>query len=450
MTVPASLQPYVKVLLIPELVHGIAHYLRSFERHRARLISQAFHVAFSPYIFLQLDHSLRVDTGEQTASISQEQLATLGYLVRKYSTKTFGNIKDDHPLANPLLDVALEQCHHIQEVRVDWTGGEHLQLHGTPDLQTIFSGFHQLKILHLQMWRLLCLDHVLPLVARAKLAHLESLTLSSHRVYPPHTISWGLLEETLDSCPSLRKLDLSSLQVNHWKLNNPDWIGDYSLGPNEIPPFKTFPRIESLRIHNVFLMTKGLVFLSLCFPRLESLEIDRCNSTWRDALFDIVHPPPVPVNDQPIPEQDPEAKYLSLPDLKRLKISFPMHFDTYRAPWSLLRMVKQTPSLMSLDIDHVHWTVFQLREMAEYCSKPEVNQSFERLWVNMHLTGRNTHWDLQSVLNLPCFHKLKELNIVKVRNTALKEIKRQEKFGSALIDLLSPSPLFLLHNRRLS
>lgn len=416
MTIPASIQPYAKVLLIPELVHSIAYYLRPFQRHRARLISQAFHVAFSPYIFLQLDHSLRIDTGEQTASISQEQLATLGYLVRKYSTRTFSIIeKYDHPLVNPLLNVALEQCRHIQEVRVDWTGGEKPHMHGTPDLQAIFSGFHQLKILHLQMWRLPCLDHVLPLVTCAKLAYLESITLNFHRYYPPHSISWASLEEALDSCPSLRKLDLSSLQVDHWKLKNLNWVGDYSLGPNEIPPFKVFPRMESLRIHTDYLMAKGLVFLSLCFPRLESLEIDRCSGTWRDALFDIVHPPPTPVNDQPIPEPDPEARYLSLPDLKRLKITFPSHFDTYRAPWSLLRMVKQTPSLMSLDINHVHWTVFKLREMAEYCSKPEVNQSFARLWVNMHLTGRNTHWDLQSVLNLPCFHKLKELNIVKVR-----------------------------------
>ncbi|KFH73231.1 hypothetical protein MVEG_00452 [Podila verticillata NRRL 6337] len=440
MTVPASIQPCVKVLLIPELVHSIAHYLRPFERHRARLISQAFHVAFSPYIFLQLDHSLRVDTGDQTESICQKQLAALGYLVRKYSTKTtLGNTKEyDHPLANPLLDVALEQCHHIREVRVDWTGGDNPQLHGTPDLQAIFSGFHQLKILHLQMWRFSCMEHVLPLVARAKLAHLESLTLSAHRVYPINIISWGSLEEALDSCPSLRKLELSNLHVDHWKLKNPDWVGDYSLGPNEIPLFKTFPRIESLRIYiyNVSLTAKGLVFLSLCFPRLKSLEIDCGGSgTWQDALFDVEQPPPAPVNDQPIPELDPEAKYLNLPDLKRLKIAFSTTFDMYRAPWSLLRMVKQTPSLMSLEVNHVHWTVFQLRQMAEYCSKPEVNQSFERLVVNTHLTGRNTHWDLQSVLNLPCFHKLKELNIAKEAVLTKLLPKRHFHFASTLTTL---------------
>ncbi|KAG0327929.1 hypothetical protein BG000_000736 [Podila horticola] len=415
MTVPAIIQPYVKVLLLPELVHSIARYLRQSELHYARRISQEFDVAFSPYIFLQLDHVFCIQTGLQKASMSQKRLATLGYLVRKYYTKTIGSNKEDnYPFVNPLNNLALEQCHHVQEVHVDWTGGEAAHLQGTPDLRAILSGFNQLKTLNLQMWRLSCLNDVLPLMASTTLAHLQSLTLNFHRNYPSFPTSWASLEEILDNYPSLRKLDLTALQLDHWSLKNPDWIGDYGLAPNEILPFKVFPRIESLMLRNSLLMAKGLVFLSHGFPRLESLELDRCTGTWLDALFDIEKPPPMPVNDdQPIPEPDPETRYLNLPDLKRLKISFSAHFETYRGPWSLRRMVKQIPNLMSLDINLVHWTVVNLREMAEYCSKPEVNHSFERLWVNIHLTGRNTHWDLQSVLNLPCFHKLKEFHVDK-------------------------------------
>ncbi|KAG0025946.1 hypothetical protein BGZ82_009720 [Podila clonocystis] len=436
MTVPAFIQPCVKVLLIPELVHSIARYLRPFERHRARLISQAFYVAFSPYIFLQLNHVLTIQTGVTTASISQEQLATLGYLVRKYSTKTCGSIKeDDYPFANPQNNIAFEQCHHVQEVHVDWTGGDASHLQGTPDLEAILSGFNRLKVLHLQMWRLSCLNEVLPLVTQAKLVHLESLTLTSHRFYPPFPISWASLEEVLDNCPSLRKLDLTAFQFDQWSLSNPDWTGDYGLGPNEIPPFKVFPRMESLVIRNSSLMAKGLVFLSLCFPRLESLELDRCGRTWRDALFDLEIPRPAPVNDQPIPVPDPETRYLNLPDLERLTISFSPHSCTYRARWSLRRMVQQMPSLMSLDINTVHWTVANLREMAEYCSKPEVNQSFERLWVNIHLTGRNTHWDLQSVLNLPCFHRLREFQVEKEAVLTKLLPKRHFHFASTLTTL---------------
>ncbi|KAG0351355.1 hypothetical protein BG005_009177 [Podila minutissima] len=436
MTVSSFIQPYVKVLLIPELVYSIACYLRPFERHRARLISQAFHVAFSPYIFLQLSHVLHIHSGQQTASISQEQLATLGYLVRKYSTKTYGsNKEDDYPFANPQNNLAFEHCHHVQEVHIDWTGGENLHLHGTPDLKAILSGFNQLKILHLQMSRVSCLYDVLPLVAQAKLAHLESLTLNFHHCYSICSILWESLEEVLDNCPSLRKLNLTAFKFDRWSLTSPDWIGDYGLAPNETPPFKVFPRMESLMIRSSNLTTKGLVFLSLCFPRLESLELDRCASTWQYALFDIESPRPAPVNNEPIPEPDPKTRYLNLPDLKRLKISFPMHVNVYRGSWSLRRMIQQVPSLMNLDINNLPWTVVNLREMAEYCSKPEVNQSFERLWVDIHLKGRNTHWDLQSVLNLPCFHKLKEFKVDKEAVLTKLLPKRHLHFASTLTTL---------------
>ncbi|KAG0079073.1 hypothetical protein BGZ92_001209 [Podila epicladia] len=182
-------------------------------------------------------------------------------------------------------------------------------------------------------------------------------------------------------------------------------------------------------------MAKGLVFLSLCFPRLESLELDRCMNTWRYALFNVENPPPKPGNIEPIPKPDPKTRYLNLPNLKRLKITFQLHFTVYRESWSLRRMIQQMPSLVSLEITNLPWTVVNLREMAEYCSQPEVNQSFERFWVEIHLKGRNTHWDLQSVLNLPCFHKLKEFQVDKEAVLTKLLPKRHIHFASTLTTL---------------
>ncbi|KAG0347634.1 hypothetical protein BG004_007328, partial [Podila humilis] len=409
--------PHVKVLHIPELVQAIAVFLRPLECRRARLVARAFRDAFTPFVSLHLQLRLKVDIGKHSSSISQKDLARVGHLVRMYTTQLDHNCKEyREPIVHPQMAEVIQQCQNIEELHIDWTGSnsnslqDNPDLYTSPDLPTLFSGHSQIKRLLIRMWRLNYANSTLTIINSANMINLQSLTLTAHRYHPCQITPWTYIEDLLDRCPMMRELDIDSLRFDRLAITNVDWRGDYSITPSDIPTFKVYPRLESLRLEKTNLSAKGLVYLSNCFPQLESLKLDRINLCWYMALHDEELPP---VEDTPNPEYEDNAKFLSLLHLKRLKLTYTNVSEYQRATWSLVRTIRQLPSLIALDCDGVYWTIFNLRQMAEHCSQPGSEQFFERLWIDVHFAGRNTHWDLQSVLNLPCFQKLKELHILK-------------------------------------
>ncbi|KAF9416613.1 hypothetical protein BGZ94_010165 [Podila epigama] len=437
MTVPENMRPFAKVLLIPELVHTIVKSLAPRERHHARRISKAFHRAFEPYISLKLAHTLSRNLNDpEKLSIPLEQVPSCGQLVRKFSTKHRGDLSVKHKArAQAVLQTILSHCANVQELSVEW------EFVVESILETILVGFTSILVEFTSLTSLSITlafsmpqtEPILKTLAKSNLRHLRSLTLSSS-AYLCRIGKWSLVEDVLDGCPSLNDLALV-----RWPCSRLDLLAKHSLPnwyftTNEVAEFKSYPQLKALRLSLITLNGKGLIFLTHCFPMLQSLEIDRCYTPWSEPVFRPNYPKPedmFPTNpsDPYTSEVGPGARFLKLNHLRRLKVS---EYDGYSLPWrhSLGKMIKQMPRLSSLDIDHIPSNIPTFREMVLHCSKPEVDQSFKRLWLKLDMKGRHNHWEVQALLRQPCFRNLKELWVEKER--ILADIKTTFRFPFSL------------------
>ncbi|KAF9428355.1 hypothetical protein BGZ94_002657, partial [Podila epigama] len=365
MTVPESVRPFTKVLLLPELVHSIAKYLAPRERHHARRISKAFHRAFQPYISLELAHTLSGnDSDPEKLSIPLEQVPSCGQLVRKYSTTYRGDVHGKYKArAQTVIETTLTHCANVQEVNFDWNSVNE------PSAQTILAGFTSLTSLTISitMTDMLHADPILTNLAGANLRHLRSLSLLSIK----HSCwigEWSLVEDLLDACPSLSELAMVRLLCLRLEFRKQYSLPNWFLNTDEVAEFKSYPQLTSLRITHMGISGKGLIFLTHCFPMLQSLEIDRCHFSWTEPIFRLDNPKPKATlatttsatpND---PEPGPGAKFLNLTHLRQLKVS---EYDGYIFLWrhSFEKMIKQMPRLLSLDIDNIPSNIPTFREM---------------------------------------------------------------------------------------
>ncbi|KAF9416614.1 hypothetical protein BGZ94_010166 [Podila epigama] len=435
LTIPENARPLEQVLLQPELVHIIAQFLAPRERHHARRISKAFHRAFQPYISLELAHTLL--TRGETLSIPLEQVPTCGQLVRKYST-TFrapADVKyNEEALA--VLHTALNHCANVKELCFSWNSLDVL------DLETVLDVFPSLTSLSITIatLKLKSADPILTILARSNLRHLRTLTLSNVVAWC-QIGEWALVEDLLDACPSL--CDLTLTRWPSWRLKPPtqDSAPHWYLTTDDVKSFKSYPQLNSLRLNNIVLTGKGLIFLSHCFPELHLLEIDRGHFSWTDPVFfrlNNTNPKATSSTTTAVTPNDPEpgpgAKFLNLTHLRQLKVC---DFNQFNHPWhpSLTIMIKQMPHLSSLQIDHIIFNVPNFREMVLHCSKPEVDQSIQRLWIMLDMKGRYTHREVQGLLRQSCFRHLKELRVEKERILADVKTGFQLPFSSTLTTL---------------
>ncbi|KAF9415069.1 hypothetical protein BGZ94_000198 [Podila epigama] len=427
MTVPENVRPFAKVLLLPELVYNIAKYLAPRERHHARRISKAFHRAFQPYISLELAHTLfGNDSDPEKLSIPLEQVPSCGQLVRKYSTTYRGDVhRMNKARAQVVIETALTHCSNVQELSFDWN------FMFDPNIEAILAGFTSLTSLSLTMAinRALCIDRILRIITRANLRHLRSLALSDG-LHWSRAEKWSVIEDLLDACPSLCDLAMvrwscssRGLQTQH---SRPNWY----LTADDVEELKSYPQLTSLRVSQVPLSGKELIFFSHCFPKLHSLEMDNCRYTWTEPVFRFNNPKPK-ANDA---EPGPGARFLNLIHLRQLKIRY---YEGFFQPWhhSLRKMIKQMPRLSSVEIDYIPCNVPSFREMVLHCSKPEVDQSIKRLWIKLDMKGRHNHWEVQALLSQPCFRNLKELWVEKERILADVKTNFRFPFSSTLTTL---------------
>ncbi|KAF9428357.1 hypothetical protein BGZ94_002659 [Podila epigama] len=427
MTVPENARPFTKVLLIPEIVHSIAKYLTPRERHHARRISKAFHRAFEPYISLELAHTLSGNVNDlANFSIPLDQVLSCGRMVRKFTTIYQDDVHLKYQaIAQAVLKTVLTHCANVQEVSLDCDSVDE------SIIETILAGVSTLTSLSITMAMSMMRhpDPILTILSRANLRHLRSFTLSNVATWM-RARKWSLIEDLLDACPSLCDLALVRWSCSNRGLHDQFSTSDWYLTTDDVEEFKSYPQVTSLRLVQVPLSGKELIFFSHCFPKLHTLETDRCRYPWIIPAFRFNNPKSNANGAEP----GPGAKFLNFIHLQELKVR---DYDLFNQPWhhSLGNMIKQMPQLSSLEINHVLNTVPSFREMVLHCSKPDVDQSIKRLWIKLDMKGRHSHWEVQSLLKQPCFRNLKELWIEKERILADVKTNFPFPFSSTLTTL---------------